>query len=67
MLRYRLAKLVLAAEDIRAAIAIFEREAPEDDTTAHAVVELRNACGEVLDSFSEVHERLVRMLNFVSG
>lgn len=67
VLQYRLAKLALAAEDIRAAIAIIEREASEDEVAAHAVVELRNACAEVIDSFTEVNERLVRFLNFVSG
>lgn len=67
VLQYRLAKLAMAAEDIRAAIAIIEREAPEDEAIAHAIVELRNACGEVVDSFAEVNERLVRLLNFVSG
>ena len=67
VLQYRLAKLAIAAEDIRAAIAIIERETPDDEAIAHAIVELRNACGEVMDSFSEVNARLVRLLNFVSG
>jgi predicted alpha/beta hydrolase len=67
VLQYRLAKLALAAEDIRAAIAILESEAPEDEAMAHAIVELRNSCGEVIDSFSEANDRLVRLLNFVSG
>jgi len=66
VLQYRLAKLALAAEDIRAAIAIIERGAAEDQATAEAVVELRNACAEVIDSFAEVNDRLVRLLNFVS-
>jgi hypothetical protein len=65
-LQYRLAKLALAAEDIRAAIAILERGTSEDEAVAHAIVELRNACGEVIDSFTEANERLVRLLNFVS-
>ena len=67
VLRYRLAKLALAAEDIRAAIAILERGGPGDTAMASAIVELRNACGEVIDSFTDANERLVRLLNFVSG
>lgn len=66
-LQYRLAKLALAAEDIRAAIAVIEREEASDEDMADAVVELRNACTEVADSFGEADGQLVRLLNFMSG
>ena len=67
VLQYRLSKLALAAEDIRAAIAVIEREDAGDEVTADAVVELRNACAEVADSFAEANDQLVRLLNFMSG
>ncbi len=67
ILQYRLAKLALAAEDIRAAIAIIERGRVPDEAVAQAVVELRNACAEIVDSFAEANDRLIRLLNFVAG
>lgn len=66
VLRYRLAKLYIAAEDIQAAIGILVEEASGDTVKSEAVVELRNACGEVIDSFGEVNDSLVRLLNFLS-
>lgn len=67
VLQYRLAKIAIAAEDIRRAIAILETEGATDDSMANAVVELRNACAEVGDSFVEADPALVRLLNFLSG
>ena len=66
VLRYRLAKIAIAAEDIRRAIRLLERESIDDDTIANAVVELRNACTEVSESFAEVDSLLVRLLNYSS-
>ena len=67
VLQYRLAKLAIAAEDIRRAIAVLEEHAHNDDWVADATVELRNACSEVADSFAEVDPLLVRLLNHFSG
>jgi hypothetical protein len=67
LLQYRLAKLAIAAEDIRRAIAVLEEHSDNDDWVADAVVELRNACTEVADSFTEVDPLLVRLLNHFSG
>ena len=66
ILRYRLAKLYIAAEEIQAAVALLANEDAGSEEMARAVVELRNACSEVVDSFSDVNARLVRLLNFVS-
>jgi hypothetical protein len=66
ILRYRLAKLYMAGEDIQAAIAMLANEEAGDKEMARAIVELRNACGEVIDSFSDVNDRLVKLLNFAS-
>lgn len=66
VLRYRLAKIAIAAEDIRRAITVLESDASDDDTAAHALVELRNACTEVTESFADVDALLVRLLNYTS-
>ena len=65
-LRYRLAKLAIAAEDLRQAIRILEDDSQSDDVVASALVELRNACDEVRDSFAETDSRIVKLLNFVA-
>lgn len=67
VLRYRLAKLAIAAEDLRRAIGILEREAKKDNWLADAVVELRSACEEIRDSYGEADQRLISLLNFLSG
>lgn len=66
-LRYLLAKLAISAEDIRRAIDILEDGSSADDQRAAAVVELRNACGEVMDAFAAGNEGLISLLNFFSG
>ena len=67
VLQYRLAKLAIAAEDIRRAIAVLEQHSDKDDWVADALVELRNACTEVADSFADVDPLLVRLLNYFSA
>lgn len=67
MLRYRLAKLAIAAEDIRRAIAVLEEHSDNDGWVAGSVVELRNACMEVESSFSDVDPLLVAVLNHFSA
>lgn len=67
VLRYRLVKLALAAADITRAIAVLAEGNGDDDMMAEALVELRNACAEVTDSFTDADPRIVRLLNFVSG
>lgn len=67
VLRYRLAKLALAAEDLRRAISVLEQETDKDHWLADAVVELQSACEEITDSYREVDGLLVHLLNFLSG
>jgi hypothetical protein len=67
VLQYRLAKLAMAGEDIRRAIAVLETHPEKDEWIADAIVELRNACVEVAESFAEIDAQLVRLLNHFSG
>lgn len=65
VLRYRLAKLAIAAEDIRRAIRIVEEGTYGDEEVAEALVELRAACTEVEESFRDADPRIIAMLNFI--
>jgi hypothetical protein len=67
VLRYRLAKIAIAAEDICRVIVIFGADGVTDDRMANAVLELRNACAEIGDSFVDADPALVRLLNFLSS
>jgi hypothetical protein len=64
--RYRLAKIALAGEDMRRAIGVLERTESTDAEKADALVELRQACAEAADSFSQIDRELVRLLNLTS-
>ena len=66
-LQYHLAKIAIAAEDLGRAIMILAREGSTDDDMAKAIVELRNACTEIGDTFVEADPALVGFLNFLSG
>jgi hypothetical protein len=64
--RYRLAKLAIAGEDIRRAVAILEDLYSTDSQKADALVELRQACAETADSFADIDQELIRFLNAAS-
>jgi nitrogen regulatory protein PII-like uncharacterized protein len=66
VLRYRIAKLAIASEDIRKAISVLE-DGAEDEVLLTAMIELENACREVSHSYSEVHPLLVQFMNFVGA
>jgi hypothetical protein len=64
--RYRLAKIALAGEDMRRAVAVLELVDSTDEQKAAALVELRQACAEAVDSFSDVDRELLHLLNTTS-
>jgi len=64
--RYRLAKIAIAGEDMRRAIAVLERTDSTDEEKAEALVELRQACAESVDSFTDIDHELVQLLNVMS-
>lgn len=65
VLQYRLAKLAIAAEDLRRAIGVLEMDNASDQQLAEALTELRGACSEVCDSFVDADDRIIRLMNFL--
>jgi hypothetical protein len=66
-LRYRLAKIAIAGEDVRRAVGMLAHEKLGDEEKAIALVELRNACQEITDSFAEIDGDLIALLNRTSN
>jgi hypothetical protein len=64
--RYRLAKIAIAGEDMRRAVAVLEQVDSTDEQKADALVELRQACAAAVESFSDIDHELVRFLNIAS-
>jgi hypothetical protein len=65
VLQYRLAKLAIAAEDIRRAISVVEVGIVNDELMAQALVELRSACSEVIDSFKDADAHIIALMNYL--
>lgn len=64
--RYRLAKIAIAGEDMRRAVAVLEQPGSSDEQMANALVELRQACAEAAESFTDIDHELVQFLNTMS-
>lgn len=65
ILEYRLAKLAIAAEDLRRAIGVIEKASATDPQLAEVLAELRGACIQICDSFADADERIIRLMNFL--